>query len=221
MSVLGVAEVAVELGVSPRRVRQMISDGGLVARRLGGVWVIDREHLRRFEGHRRGVGRPWSPVSAWAVLALADGEEPDLSPVDRSRARRRLGSGLDRVAGRLGARAERRWFYGHPVVLDRLGDDPRVVRGGVSAAGELGVGVVSVDGFEGYVRAGDLDSLVARFGLDGGAVRPNVVLRVVDDDVWPFQAGQRCAGRSVVAVDMFESDDPRVRRAGADLMDSG
>jgi len=95
------------------------------------------------------------------------------------------------------------------------------VRGGVSAAGELGVGVVSVDGFEGYVRAGDLDGIVERFGLDGGAVRPNVVLRVVDDDVWPFQAGQRCAGRSVVAVDMFESDDPRVRRAGADLMDSG
>ena len=219
MSVLGVDEVACELGVSPRRVRQMISDGVLVARRLGGVWVIEREHVGRVERHRRQVGRPWSPGSAWAVLALADGGEPDLAPVDRSRARKRLGSGLDRVVGRLGARSDRRWFYGHPAVLDRLGGDPQVVRGGVSAAGEHGAGVVSADRFEGYVRGGDLDRLVARFGLDGEAVRPNVLLRVVDDEVWPFQAGQRYAGRSVVAVDMLESDDSRVRRAGAELMD--
>ena len=69
MSMLGVAEAAVELAVSPRRVRQMLADGVLAGERVGRAWVIDANDLRQV-GHRRPeVGRPWSPASAWAVLA--------------------------------------------------------------------------------------------------------------------------------------------------------
>lgn len=218
MPILGVAEAAVELGVSPRRVRQMLVDGALSGERVGRAWVIESEQLRQIEHCRPEVGRPWSPASAWAVLALADGENPDLSPVERSRARKRLAKGLDEVAGRLVARAEFRRFYAHPSVLDRLVDAPAVVRGGMSAAAEHGADLVARDGCEGYARAGDVDELVSKFGLDDQAARPNVVLRVVDDAVWPFQPGQVAAGRAVVAVDLLESDDPRSRRAGADLM---
>lgn len=74
------------------------------------------------------------------------------------------------------------------------------------------------DGLVGCVPAGDLDKLVAKFGLDDQAARLNVVLRVVDDAVWPFQPGEVAADRSVVAVDLLEAAAPRSRRAGADLM---
>ncbi len=215
---LGVAEASVELGLSPRRVRQMLADGVLAGERVGRAWVIEREHLRQMEHRRPEVGRPWGPGSAWAVLALADGEDPDLSPVERSRAKKRLAQGLDRVAGRLGARADRRWFYAHPGVLGRMADAPGVVRGGISAAAEHGADLVAGDGFEGYVRAGDLDKLVSQLGLDDQAARPNVLLRVVDDAVWPFKPGQVSAGRAIVAVDLLESEEPRARRASADLL---
>lgn len=218
MSILGVAEAAEELGVSPRRVRQMLADDVLAGERVGRAWVIESEQLRQVEHRRPEVGRPWSPASAWALLALADGEDPDLSPVNRLRARKRLAEGLDVVAGRLVARADLRRFYAHPSVLDWLVDAPAVVRGGISAAAEHGADLVAGDGFEGYVRAGDLDDLVSQFGLDDQAARPNVLLRVVDDAVWPFQSSQVAAGRAVVAIDLLESDDPRSRRAGADLV---
>jgi excisionase family DNA binding protein len=218
MSMLGVAEAAAELGVSPRRVRQMLADGVLDGERVGRAWVIGSDQLRQ-AGHRRPeVGRPWSSASAWAVLALADGGKPVLSPVERSRARKRLAEGLDSVARRLGSRADRRSFYAHPSVLDRLADVPGVVRAGASAAPVHGADLVVGEGFEGYVRAGELDGLVSQFGLDGQAARPNVLLRVVDDAVWPFQPGQESAGRAVVAMDLLESDEPRTQRAGAELL---
>lgn len=218
MSMLGVAEAAAELGVSPRRVRQMLADGVLGGEHVGRAWVIDARQMRQVESRRAEVGRPWSPMSAWAVLALADGEEPDLSPVARSRARKRLAQGLDCVADRLRSRADRRWFYAHPGVLDRLGESSQAVRSGISAAVEHGADLVIGDGFEGYVRAGDIGEFVSRFGLDDQADRPNVLLRVVSDAAWPFRPGQRSAGRAVVAVDLLESDEPRARRAGAELL---
>ena len=85
-------------------------------------------------------------------LALADGEEPELSPVERSRARKRLAEGLDTVVGRLGARADLQGFYAHSGVLDPLAGNRRVVRGGISAAAEHGAHLVASDEFEGYVR---------------------------------------------------------------------
>jgi hypothetical protein len=93
-----------------------------------------------------------------------------------------------------------------------------VVRAGISAAAHHGGELVIGEGVEGYVRAGDVDSLVDRFGLDDHAARPNVLLRVVDDDVWPFRPDQRYASRSVVGVDLLEAEDPRSRRAGAALL---
>jgi hypothetical protein len=102
-------------------------------------------------------------------------------------------------------------------VIDRLAQAPKIVRGGVSAAVEHKVDLLAQDGFDGYIRASDLDSLVSRFALEGDAERPNVVLRVVDDAVWPFREGQRAADRAVVAVDLLESDDARSRRSGAEL----
>lgn len=76
----------------------------------------------------------------------------------------------------------------------------------------------SAETVEGYVRASGIDHLVDRFALGHHPARPNVLLRIVDDDVWPFETDQRLAGRAVVGVDLLESDDPRARRAGAELL---
>lgn len=214
---IGVAEAAEELGVSARRVRQMLAEGVLDGERVGRAWILDRDRVRRHAGLRPEVGRPWSPASAWAVLALADGEEVDLSPVQRSRARRRLGLGLDHLIGRLAARCERRRLYAHQGVMERLADD--VVRAGISAANHHGAGLVIGEGVEGYIRAGDIGRVVEQFGLSDDSERPNALLRIVEDDVWPFAPDQRYAGRSVVGVDLCESPDPRVRRAGAGLLE--
>ena len=213
---MGVAEAAEQLGVSARRVRQMLADGVLAGERVGRAWIIDREQLHQVSVFRPEVGRPWSPASAWAVLALSDGEGVDLSPVDRSRARKRLAQGLEHLVGRLAARCERRRFYAHPGVMEQLADE--AVRGGISAAVHHGAGLVIGESVEGYVRASDIDHLVDQLALDDQAVRPNVLLRIVDDGVWPFEPDQRYAGRSVVGVDLLESEDPRSRRAGAELL---
>lgn len=218
MPSLGVVEAAQLLGLSPRRVRQMLADGSLVGKRVGRAWVLESEQLRRLENGRPEVGRPWNPASAWTVLGLANGESHDLSPVERSRAKQRLALGLDHLVGRLAARADRRWFYAHPGVLGRLADMPVVVRTGVSAAVEHGADLLVGEGFEGYVRAGDLDALMLQFRLESQPVRSNVLLRVVDDLVWPFGPGERAAWRAAVAVDLLESNDPRTSRAGALLM---
>lgn len=218
MDVVNVAEAAAYLEVSPRRVRRMLADGLLAGYQIGREWAIERRALENLKRHRGPVGRPWSSSSAWAVLAIANGDSSDLSPVDRSRARRRLAErGLAGLVARLGARAEMRRFYGHPSVLEPLAAESSVVRSGVSAGADHGVDIVASDFLEAYVSEARIAALINQYGLDPDAERPNVVLRVVDDAVWPFSPEMDVAPRSVVAVDLLEADDERSRRAGAAL----
>ncbi len=218
MDVVNVAEAAEYLEVSPRRVRRMLADELLAGHQIGREWAIERRALENLKRHRGPVGRPWRASSAWAVLAIADGDSLDLSPADRSRARRRLAErGLAGLVARLGARAEMRRFYGHPSVLDALASEPDVVRSGVSAGANHGVDIVAGDFLEAYVPEARIAALINHFGLDPDAERPNVVLRVVGDAVWPFSPEMVVAPRCVVAVDLLEADDERSRRAGAAL----
>lgn len=219
MNIVSVAESAEHLGVSPRRVRQMLADGLLVGRRIGREWAVERRSLENLRHHRGPVGRPWRARSAWAVLAMASGDHSDLSAVDRSRASRRLAEhGLVGLSAKLGARAELRPFYGHPSVLDRLAKESDVIRSGVSAAAEYEVDIVVSDFLEAYVPKASLAAVVSRYGLDSDSERPNILLRVVDDSVWPFAREMDFAPRPVVAVDLLEADDERSRRAGSELV---
>lgn len=218
MELLSVARAAVELDVSPRRVRQLLESGQLAGQQLGRNWVIDRGDIDQLR--RNGAGRPWSASSAWAVLAFAAGREPDLSPVERSRARRRLADlGLAGLVVQLRARAERQGAYAHPSVLDRVAKDARVVRGGVSAAREHRVDVIIQDAAEVYVSASGMVDLIDSYALDENADRPNVILRVVDDEAWPFHEREQVASWPVVAVDLLDADDERSRRAGLELIE--
>lgn len=204
--------------MSGRRVRQLLAAGKLHGERVGRDWVVDSDDLERHRRVHRSAGRPWRPAAAWAVLALADDQDPDLAPVQRSRARRRLADrGLVALADRLRVRATLTKFYGHPAAVDRLLGEQDVVAGGVTAAGEYGVGFVGGDVTEAYVPRRQLAAFADRYSLQDDPERPNLLLRVVDDDVWPFEADTKIAPRPLVAVDLLEADDDRSRRAGLEL----
>ncbi|MCP3877321.1 MAG: helix-turn-helix domain-containing protein [Sulfitobacter sp.] len=219
MSLMGVVEAAEELGVSPRRVRQMLAEGNLRGERVGRAWVVEHEALERVAAKRPEVGRPWRAEAAWAFLALADGREIDVSPVDRVRLRRRLEDGVRANLGRLRARSDEHRVYGHPSVLQPILDLPNVVRSGVSAAADYSIDVIAQDVAEAYVRSSEVSDLVEGFALDESSDRPNLILRVVDDDAWPFDVGDEVAPSIVAAVDLLEADDERSRRAGVDLLE--
>jgi hypothetical protein len=217
MNVVNVARAADVLDVSPRRVRQLLESGQLAGQQLGRSWVIDRGDIDRLR--RNGAGRPWSASSAWAVLELAAGHELELSPVERSRARRRLADhGLGGLVEQLRARAERREVYAHPSVLGRVVLDDRAVQGGVSAAHEYNADLIVQDSAEVYVCAGDVAAIVDSYALDEDADRPNVILHVVADEAWPFGEDVQVAPWPVVAVDLLDADDERSRRAGLELI---
>ncbi len=218
MDLMGVADAAGRLGVSPRRVRQMLADGTLPGQRVGRTWVIERRALRTVVGDRRGAHRPWNPSSAWAVLKLADGAEIVCTPVERSRAQRRLAGGLGEIRGRLESRAQKRRYYVHPSEIARITTRADIVRTAASASAEHRLGLVGGADLEAYIRSSDLQKLIDDESAEERTDHWNLLLRVVDDHMWPFPAGTRVAPRAVVAVDALESEDERVKRAGAELL---
>ena len=64
---IGVKEVAAQLGVTERRVRQLIDAGALPARRVAGRLLVEETGIPR----SRPVARPMSPRIAWAFIAPA------------------------------------------------------------------------------------------------------------------------------------------------------
>lgn len=218
MDVMGVADAAALLGVSPRRVHQMVASGQLDGRRIGRIWLLRDADVRREARMRRQAGRPWNASSAWNVLALANGDAPRGSPVERSRAAKRLSDGLESLGARLSSRARSHWFYAHPSVLAELVSQPGVVACGLSALSEHRVDLVVADRCEAYARSSQVAGLLERFALDADSDRPNAHLRAVADEHWPFGPDQRVAPAPVVAVDLLESEDERSRRAGRELL---
>ena len=152
------------------------------------------------------------------MLALANGDAVQASPVDRSRAKKRLQVGLEPLAKRLFSRAQSRWFYGHPAVHSEVLSHPSVVASGVSALNAHSVDLIVSDQAEAYVPESRVSELADRFALDADSDKPNVQLRVVNDDDWPFEADQRVAPAPVVAVDLLDADDERSQRAARELL---
>ena len=213
-------EASQELGVSPRRVRQFLEQGVLPGQRIGGRWIVADHALEIFGTQERSAGRPWSSAAAWAVLAELAELNLDISPVQRSRARQRLRNNtLVEVVPQLRRRAKAMSYYAHPSALERIRLEEPVVLGGVSAAPHVKADLIDPnDHLEAYIRERDLEGLVRRFALNADAERPNVVLRVVTTELWPFAPDTRFCPPVVVALDLIETSDSRSRRAGFDLL---
>jgi excisionase family DNA binding protein len=55
---LSAAEVAEELGLTSRRVRQFIKEKRLTAVKVGNMWMVTRESVAAFKGKPRKSGKP-------------------------------------------------------------------------------------------------------------------------------------------------------------------
>lgn len=225
MNLLSVPDAARQLGVSRMRVQQRIADGSLPAQRVGRQWVIDEADLRAV-AHNAGPGRPLSPASAWALVAVASKKVDELSPSGKSRARARVGrlfeqapqmADLDAFAAQmkrlLGGRAKRELYRASSLDLPGLREDPRLGLSGLSAP-EARISADSV--VEGYIHARDREALVRDHLLSPAkGDRVNVIVHVIRSD----RDVEHLVGSDlVVAADLAEHESPRERARAQELL---
>jgi len=213
---VSIAEAARVLKLSPSRVRAMAVHGQLPAAKLGDRWFVERAAVERRRRNGALDGRPFSVRNAWALLLLASDEEvAKLDPSVRSRLKRALRQeGVSRLGPRLGRRAEVLSFAAHPGEIRYLLEDPKLLRSGISAAGDQGFNLISGREADGYLDAAALDKFVAHHALQPAGSDGNVRLRVVPEDVHRSLGDRKAAPRAVVALDLSEDFDPRSAQTG-------
>jgi excisionase family DNA binding protein len=227
MAYVSVTEAANSLGVGVSRIHQRIADGSLRAERIGSQWVVDELSLLRVS-ERTKAGRPLSPRSAWAIIALAEGDHDSLgalAPAEQARARRRLGA-LLRLAdespkreedvraiaaalrSQLQHRARREFRKAADADLPGLRNDRRWQ----SVLNSADSGIASAD-IDGYLRAMDLQSLTQEFLLMPADSDANVVIHVLPEgqQVYP-------GSKLLLAADLAEQRGPREELRAAELL---
>jgi len=212
IALLSPAEAAQRLGITPRRVYALVRANRLRAQRIGGRLLINRDDVDARVAGAPAVGRPFSPRRAWALLLLAVGENPrGIDASTKSRLRRLLRDrDLWSMRGKLVDRAERRDLRAHSSDIAKIDAEPGVVRTGARCAAEAGIGLVAPDAtLELYVDDATADRLIERFRLTPSP-RPNVVLRVVSDEVRAWLHGP-LAPRPAIALDLADDPDSRAQ----------
>lgn len=187
------AQKAAELlGVSRMQISRLVSAGEIRAERFGHALQVDLDSVHRYQDLRPGPGRPASPARAWELLH-------DARP-----------GGLDELhalAVRVRRRSDRHELRVLPGSLERLLGDRRVVVSGAAAAAHAGAAVQDRPPYDIYVRRSDFGSLVEDHRMRDSD-EPNLIVRVVPDDVWLFEHGHH-APMVVAMVDMVDDRDDR------------
>lgn len=172
-------EVAAQLGVSERRVRQLVDAGAIPGRRVAGRLLVEEGAIPR----SRPRTRPMSPRIAWAFISVLSNEAVrDISDreVARLRSKHRVLLASPQPAALLRSwlrsRAELRRLAISPAEADDVLNDPRLVPSGIS---DPRSGMSAGREVEGYVQSGDVDQLVADH-LMAPTSPANVWLHVVD-----------------------------------------
>ncbi len=212
ITLLSPAEAARRLGVTSRRVYALVRDHRLRAQRLGGRLLVDRDDVEARVAGAPATGRPFSPRRSWALILLASGETPrGIDASTRSKLRRILDDrDLWAMRAKFVGRAERRRFRAHSSDIARVEREPGVVRTGPRVAAEAGFGLIAPDApIELYVDGAMADALIERYRLVASS-RPNVVLRVVPDEVRAWLGGT-LAPRPAIALDLAEDLDSRAQ----------
>jgi excisionase family DNA binding protein len=194
---LDVKSAAEHLGVSRRRVSELILRGALPAERVGQQFVITFDSLRSFE-HNRQVerGRPLSQAAAWTTIRLLDDGNVRQHARDLDLRRRRLRS-----------RAKHIEVYLHPSLIERMRGDSRVVLGGRDAAFAMGVPADPTDKVDVYIRSSDFAGFCTAYSVRETIEAPNLTLHVVEDSVWPFADGVRFTNLWTSWLDLADCRD--------------
>jgi excisionase family DNA binding protein len=219
-------EAASTLGVSARRVRQLLEAGELEADVIGGRSLIDADSVYRRLEHRPAPGRPLSPELAWALLAaLSLGELPwneallSAAPDRRLRHRliHQLSSPHDAGEWRrlLRRRADPMRYWAHPSVHRGLLGDQLVSAGRARAASAHGLDVSPGGERYIYVPRSRLGELEARYALEADP-QGALVLMVYDDGKhMKVPKPGHPAPVAVAVVDMLDSNDARMQHQAA------
>jgi segregation and condensation protein B len=223
---LSIAEAARQLGVSRPRIYALLRAGQLESTLVAGNTRVTAASVQLRSDRDAPTGAPLSPSSAWAVLALAEGDPAmlshlagRLSAADRSRSRARLlANGLLALVPRLGRRAVVRRFSASDDHVAALISDRNIVLAGVSAAAAQGRALAGGDrsparsDCDCYLSELSLADVVERYELEPDE-SGQVLVRAVREP-WPFPPQLRLAPAVVVAVDLAESHVPALAAAG-------
>jgi len=214
MALLTTQQAAERIGVSLRHVQRLVAGGGLVAI---GPDRIDADSVAQWLAQREGSRlRAWEEPTAWAAVALLEGEPaPWLGQAQRSRLRSAL-VGLDaaELAARARNRAEVHRFHAHPRALGHLARDV------VGSGATRGVGglTAATDRLDGYLAASALQRVAQRYRLDPDPAG-DVTLRATDmplDVVADLADGRR---HVLAALDLAGSTDARERSTGQRILE--
>lgn len=213
---LSTAEVAGRLGVSQRQAQRLVATGQLpLTRRVGRTELVDAASAQRLAGSMRRRGRPWAQSTAWAALWLLSGLATDWADAQTvSRLRQRLASTTPQALA---------WACRHRANTKRyrastsfFGDIREMVclSGASTLQPERDLMSPRPDQIDGYCCTSDRDQMVSRFFLveDPGG---NVTLRVTQ---FSQILSMSIAPPAVAGLDLMESDDPRERSAGLEIV---
>ena len=214
MALMTTQQAADRIGVSLRHVQRLVAGGDLVAI---GLDRIDAESVAQWMAQRGGRRlRAWEEPTAWAAVALLEGEPaPWLGQAQRSRLRSAL-AGTDAVelVSRSRNRAEIHHFHAHPRALGHLARDV-VESGAMRGVGGL---TEATDRLDGYVARSELRQLAQRYRL-GSDPAGNATLRatgMAPDVIAELAEGRR---HVLAGLDLAGSTDARERAAGRRIVD--
>lgn len=212
---LSLAAVAQRSGRSAQNLRRLALHSRIPARRVGRDWQLPVEAIASL--HRRGHGgRPLAAGNAWGLLALLSGEKPKW--VD-ARIRYRLKQYIEDPdyllrlleSGQARSRVHHLWLPSDD--LPRLAKDSGLVRSGLAAAEAPDFDLFYFEPvFDGYLDRRSFASFISRYRPLDGANSPNVSLRVPSHP-WVLR-NNSVAPKAVVAADLLDHPDERVRGAG-------
>jgi hypothetical protein len=211
MAELTVTELAVRLGVTTRRARDLLDTGEIAGRQLANrTWLADSDAVLRYEtAARRGKGRGLDTASAWGLLWELSGLDASwLTPSTRARVRRRIRhSNAGEIAKSVAKRTVARRYAAANV--ERASAD--LIATGRAAAGSLGSDLLDDRRrVAGYVRSGSADDYAEQHFMVADTAGQDVVY----ENTLPihFDGGEMPV--AVVAADLATSTDTREQSAG-------
>ena len=208
---LTTAQAARVSGLTAHRIGCLVRSGDIDAIKSGNTLLVNAASLNRYAQANQGRGRPMDAQTAFGALWLLSGLDASWLPYAR---KRRLRLGLqtltpEKLSWQLRKRSEVRRYRAGDSFLEALAG--QLVLSGSSSAMLGQLGLLGQEGkVEGYCLAGELndieDSYFLRSNSDG-----NVVIRVAQ---WLPEDARGEMPIAVVAVDLTQSLDTRVRGAG-------
>ncbi|MFG6504047.1 helix-turn-helix domain-containing protein [Microbacterium sp. P05] len=205
-------EAAERLGVSRRRVVEMLNSGELLGRHIHRTWAVDLGSVQHKELTRGNGGRPLSVASTRTMIdVLSTGSCGDARKLRNTAMHRPVSvfaSALaqavtvDRYETRQPPLAAELMHLTGESAFDEIVSDPGERLAGLSRT------------VHGYRRVASMEELIDEARLVPNA-EGNVYLHTFRDDVFPWKR----APRALIAVDATRSTNARVRGAGLEALE--